>query len=144
MTDENNKIEYAGFWVRFMAQTLDLFILGIPITLFVSIFFGFDWLFIDSTNWRADVLNFILWTVATVILWTNWRGMTPGKKLMGIRIVSFPDHQTLSYKKSAMRYIIGYTASVLILFLGFLMIAFRKDKRGLHDLIAKTCVIYDK
>lgn len=32
--------------------------------------------------------------------------------------------------------------SRLILYIGYLMIAFREDKRGLHDLIAETKVIY--
>ncbi len=140
----NNKIEYAGFWVRLIAQLLDILAIGIPIALLVSIFFGFDWLFSDVINWRPEVLSIILQTIVVVHLWTNWGGMTPGKKLMGIRIISFPEHEKLSYKKSIIRYVIGYTASILILGLGFLMIAFRKDKRGLHDLIAKTCVVYDK
>ena len=144
MTNKKDKVEYAGFWIRFIAQLFDIFVLNIPIILFVSIFFGFDWLVKELTNWRAETLNLIVGTVVVVILWTNWRGMTPGKKLMGIRIVSSPDYKTLSYKKSIMRYLVGYTASVLTLGLGFLMIAFRKDKRGLHDLIAKTCVIYDE
>ena len=143
MTNEKDKLEYAGFWIRLMAQILDVFVLGIPIALIVSIFFGFDWLFVDS-SWGADILNLILSTVVVVVLWTKLGGATPGKKLMGIRIISSPDHQTLSYKKSVVRYLIGYTVSTLILFLGFLMIAFREDKRGLHDLIAKTYVIYDK
>ncbi|MCK4386859.1 MAG: RDD family protein [Candidatus Pacebacteria bacterium] len=144
MKTEKYKVEYAGFWVRCMAQIFDIFILGIPIIFVVSIFFGFDWLFSKSTNWSADISNLILWTIIITSLWTNWRGMTPGKKLMGIRIVSFPDYQKLSYTKSIIRYLIGYTISGLILGLGFIMIAFRKDKRGLHDLIAKTCVIYNK
>lgn len=142
--NKEDKIEYAGFWIRLMATALDVFIVGLPVMLFVSILFGLDWLLGNSINWRADLLNFILIAAVTIILWANWRGMTPGKKLMGIRIVSFPDYQALSYGKSAVRCLIGYTISTLILFLGYLMIAFRKDKRGLHDLIAKTCVIYDK
>ena len=35
-----------------------------------------------------------------------------------------------------------YSISFLILGIGFLMIAFRKDKRGLHDLICDTKVVY--
>jgi uncharacterized RDD family membrane protein YckC len=27
--------------------------------------------------------------------------------------------------------------------IGFLMVAFRKDKRGLHDLLAGTIVVYE-
>ena len=35
-----------------------------------------------------------------------------------------------------------YTISFLILGIGFLMILFRPDKRGLHDLICDTKVVY--
>lgn len=142
--NEERKNRYAGFWIRFVAALLDMILLGIPIILFVSIFFGFDWLFGGSLNLRAEFLNLFTWTVITVFLWVNWDGKTPGKKLMGIKIVSYPDHRHLTYSKSLIRYIIGYTISSLIIGLGFIMIAFREDKRGLHDLIAKTCVIYEK
>ncbi|MDD2567019.1 MAG: RDD family protein [Thiovulaceae bacterium] len=38
---------------------------------------------------------------------------------------------------------LGYIVSTLLFLVGFLMVAFRKDKRGLHDLLADTAVIYE-
>ncbi|HIC12614.1 MAG TPA: hypothetical protein EYO75_04465 [Sulfurimonas sp.] len=39
---------------------------------------------------------------------------------------------------------IGYIASTFSFLIGFIMVAFRDDKRGLHDLLAGTVVIYDE
>ncbi|MCL5058162.1 MAG: RDD family protein [Actinobacteria bacterium] len=50
----------------------------------------------------------------------------------------------ITHGKSFLRYIIFYTVSSLILGLGFIMVAFIADKRGLHDLISGTCVIHEK
>lgn len=138
------EIKYAGFGVRLMAALLDMILLGIPIVLIVSLFLGFDWLTSGSVNFGAECLNILIWSIVTVYLWVNWDGRTPGKKLMGIKIASFPEHEPLTLGKALMRYFIGYTLSTLIIGLGYLMIAFRNDKRGLHDIIAKTCVIYEK
>ena len=142
--NESTEIEYAGFWVRFIAVLLDLILIGILTILFVSIFFGFDWLITDEILTKANTLNFLLVAVVSILLWVNWKGRTPGKRMMGIRIVSYPDYQGFGYKKAIIRKIVGYTLSLMIIGLGYIMIGIRRDKRGLHDLIAGTCVIYDK
>lgn len=67
-------------------------------------------------------------------------GATPGKMVIGARIVQL-DGGPLGFRRAFLRYgfeIVGF----LTLGLGYLMIAFREDKRGLHDLVAKTQVIY--
>ena len=94
----------------------------------------------------ADLAQLVLLAVITILLWVNWDGRTPGKKMMRIRIVSYPDYQPFSYRTASIRTL----ASLLGLFtlgLGYMaqavMIAAREDKRGYHDLVAKTCVIHD-
>ncbi|MEA1918610.1 MAG: RDD family protein, partial [Campylobacterota bacterium] len=47
----------------------------------------------------------------------------------------------LSNKQLIIRYI-GYIVSIIPLMIGFFMVAFRSDKRALHDLLAGTVVIY--
>ena len=75
----------------------------------------------------------------------NWDGRTPGKKLMKVRIVSYPDYQPFSYGRAAVRTLISLIASVTVV--GYvviaLMVANRDDKRGFHDIVARTCVIHD-
>ena len=46
----------------------------------------------------------------------------------------------LGYGAALLR-LIGYLASAMILYVGFLMVAFTDRKRGLHDMIAGTVVV---
>ncbi len=140
--EQQKTVKYAGFWVRAVATILDGFILGIPIAIMVSLLFGWEWVAEDPS--RANLAHFLLWAVVTVAFWVNWDGRTPGKKLMAIKIVTYPDRSNLNHSKALLRYVIGYTLSTLIFGLGFVMVAFREDKRGLHDLIAGTCVIHEQ
>ncbi len=135
-------VRYAGFWVRVMATVLDGFILGIPITILVSLLYGWTWL-VEGPG-QADLVYCLLSALVTVAFWVNWNGRTPGKKLMGIRLVRHPDLGGITHGKGLLRYVIGYTVSTIVFGLGFVMVAFRDDKRGLHDLIAGTAVIYDR
>ena len=82
----------------------------------------------------------ILTAIIIIVLWAKWSGKTPGKAAMGIRIVKM-NGENIDWKTSIIRYF-GYFLSILTLFIGFLMVGFRKDKRGLHDLVAGTKVIH--
>lgn len=80
-----------------------------------------------------------------VIYISSWKYMdsTPGKRIFNIKIV---DEKTFS-SPTIFQYVIRYLAyfvSVLPLCLGFLIIPLNKRKRGLHDYIADTAVIYAK
>jgi uncharacterized RDD family membrane protein YckC len=66
-------------------------------------------------------------------------GQTIGKRIMGVRVVP-AKNGGMTYKKAFIRYI-GYIISEIPLFLGFLWIAFDKDKQGWHDKIAGTFVL---
>lgn len=104
-----------------------------------------------------------------VIFQTMYNGQTLGKKLLKLRVVDAYSHKNISYLRMFLRsfltlsimssscsllmllifskdaYIIGYllTSGIEILFIitVIIMILYRSDKRGLHDLITKTCVI---
>jgi len=135
-------VTYAGFGARFLATLLDGLLISLPIILIVTAIYGSGW--ITEESWSgADAFNLILAAGITILLWVHWGGRTPGKKLVGVRIVQYPGLEPMTFGKAALRYFIGYTVSALLLGLGFLMVAFRKDKRGLHDIIAGTCVIHE-
>lgn len=138
MDSLDERAAFAGFWIRLMANILDGFIMGIPLSLLIAIYYGDDWLLNYSNH---SFLTYILFVLAIVTLWLTWNGQTPGKKMMGIRVVSYPEMTNISSGAAWVRCVIGYTLSAIILGFGYLMIAFRQDKRGLHDMIAGTCVI---
>ncbi|WP_418640526.1 RDD family protein [Sulfurimonas sp. ST-27] len=64
-------------------------------------------------------------------------------KFLHVKIVDAFTCKDINNKQAITRSL-AYIPSLLLFGLGFLMVAFRKDKRGLHDLIAGTIVIYDE
>lgn len=135
-------VTYAGFWIRVVSYVLDGFIIGIPVALVAIMLFGAEEVANEAWGY-SDLAVLVLTAGVTIFLWVNWGGRTPGKKLLGLKVVRYPGFEGLEYGHAVLRYA-GYLVSALPLCLGFLMIAFRADKRGLHDLIAQTCVIYEK
>ena len=67
-------------------------------------------------------------------------GATLGKLAIGARIVNM-DGSRIGFGTAFVRFL-GTLVSQLTLFIGYLMVAVRDDKRALHDLIAKTKVVY--
>ena len=82
----------------------------------------------------AFVVGFLYFT----LFWT-WRGQTPGKMLIRAKVVR-TNGEALSFGHAALRFL-GFFVCFLTIYIGFIMIAFNIQKRGLHDTIADTCVI---
>jgi hypothetical protein len=70
-----------------------------------------------------------------------FRGRTPGKRLLGIRIVRL-DGKPLGYWASFERFG-GYAASLFTGFEGFLRILWDPNRQGLEDKLAETVVVVD-
>jgi uncharacterized RDD family membrane protein YckC len=141
--------EPAGFWIRFLAYLID--------SVIISVLMGIIWaptMFLTMRSAMSEsgpgplaailpFLAFVLTMAASLgyILWF-WanKGATPGKKMLGLRIVREDGEEPLGWGTAFMR-LVGYMVSGFILYIGFLMIAFNPDKMGLHDKIAKTRVL---
>jgi uncharacterized RDD family membrane protein YckC len=67
-------------------------------------------------------------------------GCTPGKWVLGLRVVNL-DCSPLGFRRAFWRYS-GEVLSSLTMGIGYLMVAFNPEKRGLHDVLAGTRVIY--
>jgi uncharacterized RDD family membrane protein YckC len=72
----------------------------------------------------------------------GFTGRTLGKWVAGLR-VERRDGERLSLARSLLRHTLGYLASLLTLGLGFLLAAFNREGRALHDVIAGTVVVRD-
>jgi len=68
------------------------------------------------------------------------QGVTPGKKLLGMRVVK-EDGTSAGFFTMLIREWIGKLISGLILSLGFLWILFDRDKQGWHDKLMSTFVV---
>nr|WP_321268419.1 RDD family protein [uncultured Sulfurimonas sp.] len=160
-----NEVSYAGFWVRFVASFLDTLFLALPIAIVIYFLSDGNWFDFSQyqqniayamsgnadkalasqpqTSLKWELLFEVAVLVVTMIFWKKWRGATPGKKFLNIKIVDAKTLKDIDNTQAITRSI-GYIASTLSLLIGFIMVAFRNDKRGLHDLLAGTIVIYDE
>ncbi len=160
-----NTVKYAGFWIRFLASFLDTLFLALPVA--VVIYFLSDGNWFDFAQYQEnlqyamsgnaskalssqpqmsikwELLFEVSVLIVTMIFWRRWRGATPGKRFVHIKIVDAKTFEDINNKQAITRSL-GYIASTFAFLIGFIMVAFRKDKRGLHDLLASTAVIYDR
>ena len=136
--------EPAGFGVRLVAAVVDGLILGIPLFLTTLVWGTFA---LSATDTGVPAFSLPLLAIAFpmlcltyFVLFWGYRGATPGKSLLAIVVESEEGESPIGCQRAALR-ALGYVASLLIMGLGFVLIAFSDDKRGLHDRIAGTRVM---
>jgi uncharacterized RDD family membrane protein YckC len=131
---------YGGFWIRLAAAIIDSIVLGL-IYGAIGAATGLD-LFTDDPDKieaKALVLEIAIGWLYEALLTSSARGATLGKMAVGLRVVT-EQGERLSFLRATVRFFAKYI-SALILFIGFIMVAFTDRKRGLHDMIAGTLVI---
>jgi uncharacterized RDD family membrane protein YckC len=158
-------IHYAGFWVRFTASLLDTLLLALPVAVVIYFLSNGNWFDLSiyqqnltyamngnaaaalsnppQTSFKWELIFEISVLVVTIVFWRRWRGATPGKKIVKIKIVDAKTFDDITNKQAIIRSL-GYIVSTIPFLLGFIIVAFRKDKRALHDLLAGTAVIYEE
>jgi len=147
---------YAGFFTRLTAFFVDVFIVGASTIIgswFLTIISGmlqFQAIFSrvpilrEGYNWLVasplDQLLIFVYVVGYFVFFWAIVGQTPGKALLGIRIIPV-DGKKLSVGRALLRYI-GYWISTAGLLLGFLWILVDDRRQGWHDKISGTYVVY--
>jgi uncharacterized RDD family membrane protein YckC len=142
---------YAGFWIRFVAYLIDLIILAIGCgavqRILVGSMFGIP-RFDPGTGFDIAVLAPLIGVSILVQLTVSAcyegffvakLGATPGKMVIGTKVVC-ADGSPVSLGRAFGRYFAKILSS-LILCIGFILIGFDSQKRGLHDLICDTRVV---
>ncbi|MEA3370553.1 MAG: RDD family protein [Campylobacterota bacterium] len=159
-----NEVRYAGFWIRFFASFLDTLFLALPVAILIYFLSDGNWFDfsqyqqnikmamsgntnalnnLPQTDKTWEVINLIVTITVTMIFWRIFKGATPGKKFVHIKIVDAKTLKDIDTKQAITRSL-GYIVSTLAFLIGFIMVAYRKDKRGLHDLLAGTVVIHEE
>ncbi len=82
--------------------------------------------------------------VCYFILFTYYTGTTIGKKAMNLRVVCADDEKKPGLFTVVYRETVGRFLSGIVLCIGYLMIGIDREKRGLHDILCDTRVIYAK
>ena len=137
-------IVYKGFWIRFVADMIDAFLVGILFQ-FVNMFITIPTF--ETVNDPFSILSILslsvsikfLMNISFYVFFNGKYGATPGKMVIGAKIVN-TDGSPISYTKAFARFF-AEMLSTFIFFIGYIMAAFDSQKRALHDRICNTLVI---
>ncbi|MCP4167097.1 MAG: RDD family protein [Chloroflexi bacterium] len=159
MTEGTMQGQYAGCVTRLIAWLIDSAIIVVVVlvnywlTVFLTATFNIDinqcsrplhWL--DAAAiicWGAviyiAIFSLILGPLYMILMWTL-TGQTIGKIFAGVRVVRM-NGKRMTFRVSFRRYL-GYLVSFIGFGVGFLWILFDNQRRGWHDKIAHTSVVY--
>src|SRR5262245_10561103 len=134
--------EYVGFWARVGASIIDTILMLAVVGPVVTWIYGPTY-WLGAAGFIAGPADFlftwVLPAVAVVLFWI-YRQATPGKILVGAKIV---DEKTLGKPTTGQlvgRYL-AYYVSMFGLMLGFIWVGLDARKQGWHDKLAGTLVI---
>jgi uncharacterized RDD family membrane protein YckC/Zn finger protein HypA/HybF involved in hydrogenase expression len=136
-----------GFWVRFLAHLVDLLLVG-------GISGGgfLVYLLLTLISKPEGIMGIIQFVVAAGLqlfaIWFyyakgesgSWQG-TLGKKSLGIIVTDMKGNR-ITQKAATIRFFVKFTLSGLFLNAGFIMAGLTEKKQALHDLLAKTLVVW--
>lgn len=137
---------YAGPLTRLLAYLIDSFVvftgaglISAAIVGSVNIVLGaeLEW------DWRAGVLGvaaFAIWSFLYLWVGIAISGQTPGMGVVGIKVVG-KEGRPVSPRHAAVRALVLPFSVVTVV--GVLGVVFDAKQRALHDLAAKTAVVYD-
>lgn len=138
-------VQYAGFWVRAAASSVDLavaFAAWILMSLVLAFWAGLD----EMTAEQEEVLGLILIMATIVAGWLYYAFMessaqqgTLGKIALALRVTDDAG-EPISFWRATGRYW-GKFVSAVPLGFGFWMAAWTGDKQALHDLMARCLVV---
>lgn len=148
MSEESLRGQYAGFISRLIAFGIDIAIITIILLVMTWLANAVLTLFNFNQILGMELMQKLAWSGVLALLFSAsyfiffWTlaGQTPGKTLMGLRIVT-TDGKSLSFGRSVRRFL-GYILSIFAMWLGFLWILLDNRRQGWHDKIAGTLVIY--
>jgi uncharacterized RDD family membrane protein YckC len=135
---------YAGPVTRAVAGALDiaaivaLYTIGVAgLGILTRVLFGFEL----GRGGPWGVVALAVWAFTYLFVGVLITGRTIGMGLVGLRVVHADG--TAPMPRAAFVRTLTLPLSALLLGIGFWMILFRRDHRGLHDVIAATAVVYD-
>jgi uncharacterized RDD family membrane protein YckC len=142
---------FAGFWRRVAAWLIDSLLLTVGLVIVVVVVSVFAAIGLASsgqtiTDQNAGGLQVALYVILLVLSWLYYAGLessawqgTIGKRIMRL-LVTDAYGRRIGFGRATGRHF-GKLLSGLVVFVGYLMIAFTEQKQGLHDLMAGTLVV---
>ncbi len=137
------ELNYAGFWTRFVAKILDGWIVWIPINILCYSLFEIEVVYApEMAPAEAFFTLFSFYLVGISYTWLlTWKfGGTPGKLILGLRVVT-ANGEPIDLWRALGRVFAEYL-NFFTLLIGYIIAAFDSEKRALHDHICGTRVIH--
>jgi uncharacterized RDD family membrane protein YckC len=151
---------FGGFWIRFLAVIIDAIIIGV-VSAIIRIPLGLAGMGVglglsrnpDPSQVLAAMptimsligLSFLInmaLTLAYDVYFLTTKGATPGKMALGLKVTR-ADGGPISAGLAMGRYFAKFLSSITLC-IGFIIAAFDREKRSLHDHICGTRVIYSR
>ncbi len=159
-------LQYAGFWIRFVAYLIDGLILSIPIFVIALIFGVIVGVMAGVTSgthssWNSSgadpvmgtvmglgiaIMELVIWGSVMVISWLYFAKLesgsmqaTYGKRVLGLKVTNLAG-EPIGFGQASGRFF-GKILSGMIFYVGFIMAGFTDRKQALHDMIAGTLVV---
>ena len=134
--------KYAGFWIRAAATVIDGFVIfGISVAGAAA--FGAAGLLTDAAPEAAAAGYYIAWILASWLYYavceSSSKQATLGKRAVGI-VVTDTSGRALTFGRASGRAFAKWL-NAFTLGIGWIVVAFSRKKRGLHDFVAGTFVV---
>jgi uncharacterized RDD family membrane protein YckC len=154
-----SRVQYAGFWLRFLAFLIDNVVMGLGFGLILIPIIFLTGLggFIGAIHPNEDMNDvgifmligviFLAATVSLVFTWlyhalmesSEWQA-TVGKKVLGL-VVTDMAGQRVSFGRSTGRHFAKIITNMVPAFIGYIMAGFTERKQALHDMLAGCLVL---
>jgi uncharacterized RDD family membrane protein YckC len=143
-------LNYAGFWIRFLAKIIDGIVLGITQWIIMIPFGMMVMSTSDFSQGQGPSAGFfalmgvqqligILIPAAYNTFFIGRFGATLGKMACQLRVV-MPEGEQVSYLRALGRNFAEWISAIILL-IGYIMAGFDDEKRALHDRICSTRVV---
>jgi uncharacterized RDD family membrane protein YckC len=144
LTAEKTPLSYrvAGVGSRFLAWFVDILCMGVVIFAGNWLFIAYDVALDGFGRALATLWVFVVqWGYFVIFEW-HWQGQTPGKRVMGLRVIQWRG-TAITFTQSALRNLVR-TADFLPVanLVGFLVALTNREHRRLGDLAAGTLVVH--
>jgi uncharacterized RDD family membrane protein YckC len=129
--------------VRLVALIIDSIIVSVIGTVAFMVFGESFWegVVIGETPDQTAEITVNLWptlfTFLYSVLFLSIWSTTPGKRILNIYVLDAQGRKRLGPIRAVGRTLATFLSGIILL-IGYIMVAFRRDKRALHDLIAGT------
>jgi uncharacterized RDD family membrane protein YckC len=124
---------YAGFWIRLGAELIDSALVAVAAGIMATV------VSLAPTDW----LSVLFIPVIIYGVYKHLKCQTLGRRILGLTVVNQAGEE-VSFWRGTLRETIGKFVSAIFFFLGYIWVAFDRDKQGWHDKIAGTYVVRRK